>query len=105
VAERRFGRFSICGEWLRERPDEVGLVFSLLRVVPVRVEHVFVSRLVEYAAYSPAFAPVEEGAELPSYEFVVTMGENAIEVVVMRDGEKVHSLDHRWGSGVKGVEA
>lgn len=69
-------KFSISSRWIEQNPSEAAEVFSLLKIVPLKVDHWFHKSEFEYVAASENFRPVEVGVEIPTVEITVTIDES-----------------------------
>lgn len=65
------GRFSIDLHEVREKPEEVAKIMSLLNVVIVRAEALFISDKIQYEGLSPYFEEVGTGYVMPEYDIIV----------------------------------
>jgi len=69
---RQLARFRVDERQVRDRPEEIAEVFSMLRFVPVRAECLFAERRIEYVGISERFADVPDGQIVPEMELRVT---------------------------------
>jgi hypothetical protein len=75
---RKVGRFRVSGLLLKTDLERVSEAFSMLKIVPLRAEHLFYGDYIEYLAYSPFFKHTKEGEEAPYYNFEMTTDENGL---------------------------
>lgn len=68
---RNLGRFSITRELVDTDPEKVSQVFTLLKLVPVRVEMIYPGKF-NYIAISERFPEVEFGKMIPEYTLKIT---------------------------------
>jgi hypothetical protein len=66
----RYGRFSIAGKIIRQRPSDMFAVMA--HMVVVRAEWRFELDCVEFCALSALFTPVPEGGVAPLYRIILT---------------------------------
>ena len=69
--ERRFGKFFILADILRDESDTL-LKYLSPRILVYFSQRDSVSDMIEIHAYSPEFDPVPEGAKTPEYKIMVT---------------------------------
>jgi hypothetical protein len=80
------GLFEITEELLRAAPANVAALFAHFKIVPVRAEMHYMTRSVEYAAYSPCFEAVPEGQMPLRYNFeTITDEDGAVSYRIERE--------------------
>lgn len=72
----QIAKFSISSRWIEQNPSEAAEVFSLLKIVPLKVDHWFHKNEFEYVAASENFRPVDIGIEVPTVDIAVTRDES-----------------------------
>ena len=68
---RNLGRFSLPRGDVNN-PEILAQVFSILKIVPVRIEMLFTEDKLEYTAIGERFPEVPRGRMIPEYELIVT---------------------------------
>lgn len=71
---RNLGRFSITRELVDTDPEKVSQIFTLLKLVPVRVEMMYPDKF-DYIAISERFPEVKLGEMIPEYTLKITISE------------------------------
>lgn len=66
---RRFGRFTLPDNLVREQPYQVAQMLASIKFLPTRVQYLFHTEQFEYIGISEHFAEVEQGSEPPEYDF------------------------------------
>ena len=61
---------SVCS--IEENPDEVAMVFSMLKIVPFHIVYEFKSDVFEYHAMCDQFDAVDLGFITPEYDLIIT---------------------------------
>lgn len=70
IEERRFGRFRISFELLKDKYPDMALLFRNLIVL--KAEDDFASNSVMYTVAGEVFEPIEDGRIPPEYEVVIS---------------------------------
>ena len=73
--KRNIGFFKVSVENVKERPDEVAAVFSMLKILPYRVDYRFDMGDFEYHAMCDQFDIVKEGYMAPEYNLIIKKSE------------------------------
>ena len=68
----QIAKFCISSRWIERDPSEVAEVFAMLKIVPLRVEHLFHRGVFEYLAIGSQFRSVGGGEVVPEVEIKVT---------------------------------
>ena len=76
MTDRNLGKFYITDEAIRQNPDKIAVLFSLLKIVPVRAEYIFCRNSIEYIAIGIRFEEVPLGQEIPEYK--IEIGEDRL---------------------------
>lgn len=82
---KRLGRLYISDELMSENIGELYEVFSQLRFIPVRVEHMWHRSVFEMCGISPLFDEIKIGDESPTYKIIINRSGIDIEVSVERE--------------------
>ncbi len=73
---RNIGKFRLSLIIIKENPEVVAQIFSILKIVPVRVECLFVSDAIEYTAIGERFVERPHGMIIPEYNLIITQAED-----------------------------
>ena len=69
---RNLGFFKLTSSLVEGHPEEVARLFSLLKIVPVKVKYLYDEGCYEYLAIGERFKCVARGCEAPEYRLMVT---------------------------------
>ena len=70
MTSRNIGKFQVRRGFVQRDPELVADMFGHLQIVPVWVEFVFHTDVMEYTAISPKFEEVPEGCVVPEYYII-----------------------------------
>ncbi len=65
---RRFGRFHVAGQQVRDNPAGCAQFFAALQFVPLRAEMMAHTLTIEYTGWSPHFDILAESEPVPNYD-------------------------------------
>ena len=69
--ERNIGSFTIPADYIRDEPEKVAKVFSIIKCVPIRAECLFVNHCMQYIALAEPFPEIPDGCKIPQYTLVI----------------------------------
>lgn len=82
---RNMGRFRITERLIKNDPDAVAKIFSMLKIVPLDVRYLADANSYEYLAIGERFELLPVGCIAPEYTFLFETGGNGdIQVVEVR---------------------
>lgn len=68
---RRFGRFTLPDNLVREQPYQVAQMLASIKFLPTRVQYLFHTEQFEYIGISERFDEYESGCEPPEYDICI----------------------------------
>lgn len=68
----RYGKFYVAGKLVHEQPEVLAKVLALMEFVPMRVEHMAMQGLYEYAGQSKLFGQLGVGYRVPEYQISIS---------------------------------
>lgn len=68
---KRIGRFYVASAVVEETPEMFAEMLSLLKLIPVRVEHLWHRNAFEYVAISERFREVPNAEMIPEYNIKI----------------------------------
>ena len=75
---KRYGKFSICTDFIVNDPEMVKKIFS--NIIIVRAECNYINKTIDYEGISDLFDEIDQGEMIPEYRIIFNKENDSIEV-------------------------